>query len=129
MQHNFAGEASAMRNVKMRDIFRLQAVVVLYTFAAVIGKFAAQQTGTAFFLLYGAEIGVLGLYAIFWQQMIKRFELSVAYANRAAALLWSLIWAVFIFGERVTFQKLFGVALVIAGTFVINGGKEGASDA
>ena len=36
-------------------------------------------------LLYGAEIGVLGIYALCWQQVIKRVELSVAYANRAAS--------------------------------------------
>ena len=56
-------------------------------------------------LLYGAEIGVLGIYALCWQQVIKRVELSVAYANRAMALLWSLLWAVLLFGEQITVKK------------------------
>ncbi|MDO4294311.1 MAG: transporter [Eubacteriales bacterium] len=116
-----------MKNrLNIRDFAILQAVVVLYTFSTVIGKFAAtaaEEGGSLLFLvLYAAEIGVLGLYAICWQQVIKRVELSVAYANRAMALLWSLLWAVLIFGDRLSFQKLAGVALVIAGTVIINGG-------
>ena len=50
--------------------------------------------------------------------------LSVAYANRAMALLWSLLWAVLLFGEQITVKKLIGVGLVLAGTLIINGGKE-----
>ena len=76
--------------------------------------------------LYGAEIGVLGVYAVLWQQVIRKVELSVAYANRAVALLWSLLWAVFLFGEKITAAQLLGIALVIIGTAVINGGKEEA---
>ena len=66
----------------------------------------------------------LGIYALCWQQVIKRVELSVAYANRAMALLWSLLWAVLLFGEQITVKKLIGVGLVLAGTLIINGGKE-----
>lgn len=113
---------------KAGNLLLLQAVVVLYTFATVIGKFAAdsveQQKGMQFLLLYGAEIAVLGIYAILWQQMIKRIELSVAYANRGMALLWSLLWAVLFFGEQVTPKKVGGVALVMLGIIIVNGGKE-----
>lgn len=114
-----------MKNkTNLKDILILQAVVVVYTVSSIIGKFAAGQEGISFFLLYGAEIAVLGIYAILWQQMIKKFELSVAYANRSVALLWSLLWAVLIFEEQLTVKKLAGVAFVIAGTLIINGGKE-----
>lgn len=108
----------------LREFVALQAIVVLYTFAAIIGKFAAGQTPVKFMLLYAAEIAVLGVYAILWQQLIRRFELSVAYANRSIALGWSLLWAVLIFQEKLTVQKLAGVLLVILGTTIINGGEE-----
>lgn len=115
------------KKVGIRQILMLQLVVMVYTVSTIIGKFAAGAADVSllrFLLLYGAEIGVLGVYAILWQQMIKRFELSVAYANRAAALLWSLLWAVLIFGEALTAKKVMGALLVVAGTVVINGGKE-----
>lgn len=116
------------KKITWKDLLTLQAVVVIYTFSTIIGKFAAGQEGITFLLYYGAEAAVLGVYAILWQQMIKKFDLSVAYANRAAALAWSLLWAVLIFGEQLTVKKAAGVALVIAGTIIVNGGgkKENA---
>ncbi len=109
------------KNNTVRELLALQAVVVVYTFAGIIGKIAAGQNDITFFLLYFAELAVLFVYAILWQQMIRRFELSVAYANRAAALAWSLLWAVLVFGEKVTLQKAAGVALVLAGMAIVNG--------
>ena len=117
-----------MEKTTLYDILVLQAVVAVYTVSGVISKFAARASAEGellgFLLLYGAEIAVLGIYAILWQQMIKKFELSVAYANRGAALLWALLWSVLIFGETLSTQKLAGVAFVILGTVIVNGGKE-----
>ena len=115
------------KKMRLRDLLILQCSVIIYTISGVIGKFAARSAQSdqalVFLLLYGAEIAVLGVYAIIWQQMIKKFDLSVAYANRAVALLWSLLWASLIFGEPVTGKKALGVALVVLGTAVVNAGK------
>lgn len=112
------------RKITLKDILILQAVVTVYTFAGVIGKLAAGQGTAGFLLLYGAEIVVLGIYALLWQQMIRKFELSVAYANRAVALVWSLIWASLFFQEEITMKKIAGVVFVVVGAAIINGGKE-----
>ena len=111
------------KKIGLKDIILLQLVVMIYTVSTIIGKFAAGAADDSlikFVLLYGAEIGVLGIYAILWQQMIKRFDLSVAYANRAMALLWSAVWAVVLFHENLTGKQLIGIALVIIGTVIVN---------
>ena len=66
------------------------------------------------------EFAILGVYAVLWQQMIKRFELSVAYANRSMAVVWSMVWAVVFFHDTITVQNVLGVVLVVAGTWIIN---------
>ena len=98
---------------------------MIYTLSGVAAKFAAgyEFLSMGFILCYGVEIFILGLYAIFWQQIIKRVDLSVAYANRSIAFLWSMIWAALIFGEHISVQNFIGVLLVIAGTMIVN--KEG----
>ena len=103
----------------------LQLVIMIDTLSGVAAKFAAgyEFLSMGFILCYGVEICVLGLYAIFWQQIIKRVDLSVAYANRSIAILWSMIWATLIFGEHISVQNIIGVLLVIAGTMIVN--KEG----
>ena len=66
---------------------------------------------------------LLGVYALLWQQVIKRFELSVAYANKAITLLWPLVWGIFIFHEEITPGKVIGILLVMAGIYVLNTGE------
>ncbi len=105
-----------------KNILILQAVVLIYTLSSVVAKFATGKElfSFSFFLFYGIEVAILGVYAILWQQMIKRFDLSVAYANRAMALLWSAVWAVVLFHETLGIKQLGGIALVIAGTVIVN---------
>lgn len=114
------------KTVRVKDILILQAVIVIYTLSSVMAKLASGEKAfsASFLLFYLAELIILGVYAILWQQMIKKFELSVAYTNRAMALLWSMLWAVVLFHDRVSLKNLVGVAFVIAGTLIVNGGKE-----
>lgn len=110
------------RRTSARTILFLQGIIMLYSVSSVVAKLAsAQETfSLRFFLFYGLEIGILGVYAILWQQAIKKLELSVAYANRAMVLLWALVWAVCIFGERIAPQNLAGLALILLGTVLVN---------
>ena len=70
------------------------------------------------------EILILGFYAIAWQQIIKRCDLSVAYANRSMAILWSLVWTVIFFHESLTVKNIIGVLIVFAGTMIVNSDGE-----
>ena len=78
-------------------------------------------------MFYGAVILILGLYAVFWQQIIKRLPLSTAYMNKAATVVWGLVFGSVFFGERVSAPKLIGAALIIAGIvlYALPEGEEG----
>lgn len=110
------------KKIAVKDIFFLQAVIVIFTISSVIAKFASGSDflSAKFFLFYGLEILVLGIYAILWQQVIKKFELSIAYANKAMGLLWTLVWAVVIFKNKITLNNILGVIIVIAGIIILN---------
>lgn len=111
-----------MDKIKIKNIILLQIIVIIYTINSIIGKLSAGEEfmSMRFILFYVAEVGVLGIYALLWQQMIKRFDLSIAYANRAMALIWSAVWAVVIFHESLSIKNIIGIMLVIAGTVVVN---------
>lgn len=110
------------KKFRIVDILLLQAVVMIYSINTVVAKLVSGQPflSMKFILLYGLEFAVLGVYAICWQQMIKKFELSIAYANKAMTLLWSLLWSVLLFGAKITPAQIIGVVLVILGTVIIN---------
>ncbi|MDD6203070.1 MAG: EamA family transporter [Lachnospiraceae bacterium] len=119
------------RKIWVKNIILLQAVIVIYTFNSVVAKLASgkEMFSLPFFTFYALEIMILGIYALLWQQMIKRFDLSVAYANRAMALLWSTLWAVLLFHETFGIRQIIGILLVVAGTMVVNSeGKETAKN-
>ena len=71
-----------------------------------------------FCLYYGTVILLLGVYAIGWQQVIKRIPLTTAFANKAVTVVWGLVWGALFFHEAVTPGKLLGAALVIAGVIL-----------
>ena len=106
----------------IRNILILQAIIAVYTLSTVAAKFASGKEflSIEFILLYGVEILILGIYAILWQQIIKKFQISIAYANRAMSLLWAILWAIVFFHEEVTIKNVIGVIIVIIGTIIVN---------
>ncbi|MCI8597308.1 MAG: transporter [Lachnospiraceae bacterium] len=115
-----------MKKISLKIILALQLVVMIYTLSSVAAKMASAQEvfSIPFLLFYGVEILLLGIYAIAWQQIIKRCDLSVAYANRSIAILWSLIWTVIFFHEALTVKNVIGVLIVFAGTMIVNSDGE-----
>lgn len=110
------------KKVSWKMLLILQAAVCLYTVSGVAAKLASNYDflSFGFILCYGLEIAILGVYAIVWQQIIKRVDISIAYANRALAIFWSMLWAFILFKEQITLQNLIGVALIFVGTWVVN---------
>lgn len=104
------------------NIILLQVVVIIYTLTSIVGRKASgsELLSLQFILFYGLDIVILGIYAICWQQMIKKFDLSVAYANRAMAILWTAVWARFIFKDTIGIKQLIGILVVMIGTVVVN---------
>lgn len=107
--------------MKVKDILLLQFVFLIYSINSIVAKFAsAEEFGLKFILLYGLEVVILGIYAILWQQVIKKFELSVAYANKAVTLIWAMLWGAVLFKEQITMNKVAGILLVIVGIVILN---------
>ncbi len=95
----------------------LHLFLMLYSTGGIFSKLAAGQEflSLPFILLYGAEILILGFYAIGWQQFVKRMPLSAAYANKAVTVVWGCVWGVLLFREKLSTGKILGGLLVLAG--------------
>lgn len=108
--------------ITTKQLILIQLAVILYTFSGIAGKLAAghELLSLPFIMFIGLELFILGCYAMVWQQIIKRFPLSVAYVNRATAIFWSTLWAFLIFGERISWKNILGVIIIFAGIMVVN---------
>lgn len=124
MESKTSDRKSTDKKINWKDIVFLQIIVMIFSLTSVTAKFASMQDAftSSFFLFYGAELAILAVYALLWQQAIKKFDISVAYANKAMVLLWGLLWGTVIFRDAVNAKEIAGVALVIIGVIVINRG-------
>lgn len=95
----------------------LHALMLLFSLSPVCSKLAGRQPflSLPFFFFYGLVIVILGVYALAWQQVIKRMPLTTAYANKAVTVVWGMVWGMILFGESITPQKVLGAAVIVAG--------------
>lgn len=108
------------KNSKMKVLFYLHVMLMLYSMSGICSKKAAlaEFLSIKFCLYYGAIIVLLGLYAIGWQQIIKRLPLTTAFSNKAITIVWGIIWGIIFFHESLSIGKVVGAAIVIVGIVV-----------
>ena len=109
-----------MKRSKLSTLFALHLMLMLYSMSEICSKKAAGESflSVRFCLYSGTVILLLGVYAIGWQQVIKRIPLTTAFANKAVTVVWGLVWGALFFHEAITPGKLLGAALVIAGVIL-----------
>lgn len=102
---------------RARTLLFLHILLLFYASSGVLSKSAALQpvASPAFLALYGGMLAVLFVYAIGWQQVIKRLPLTLAFANKAIDVVWGIVWGVLLFGERLTPGMVAGAVLVMVG--------------
>ena len=110
---------------KLKDYIQLHLNILLFSLTSVFSKAASVQyhkhglSSPLFYLFLFLMVANCGIYAITWQQVIKKFSLSTAYANKSVYLLWSQIWAVLIFHENLSIQNIIGILVVLFGVWTV----------
>jgi drug/metabolite transporter (DMT)-like permease len=90
---------------------------VLYSLVAVVARHSASYPlfSIASCLSYAIVLGMLVVYAAFWQISLKRFSLSFAYMCRGSLVVLAMLWSSLLFAEIVTVRKILGACIVIIG--------------
>lgn len=98
----------------------LHVLLMMYSLSDIFAKLTsgAGFMSLKFIFCYGMVTVILGLYAIGWQQVIRRFPLTTAFANKAITIVWGIVWGVLFFNEKITIGKLAGAILVMAGVIL-----------
>lgn len=106
-----------MDRKKLKVLLALHILMLIYSFSGFFSKNASKQDflSIKFILFYAGMIAILGIYAVGWQQIIKRMPLGAAFANKAVTIVWGMLWGALFFSERITAGKVLGAVLVIAG--------------
>jgi multidrug transporter EmrE-like cation transporter len=70
-----------------------------------------------------AGIAAYLLSAIFFVFGLRQGELSVLYPMVSLGYLWTMLWSRVFFGEPLTREKIFGLALILAGVTLLGLGS------
>lgn len=109
-----------MTNIKF--LIFLNILLLVYSLSGILSKSAALEPflSVRFIVFYAGVILLLGVYAVFWQQIIKKLPLIVAYANKSISIIWGLVWGMLFFGETITTGKMIGALLIIGGVVIFS---------
>ena len=99
------------------ETIALIGVNFIYACTSIFTKMASRQEMMSwpYLLWIAGAIGVMGVYALLWQQVIKRMPLSIAYMFKGTSLVFVLLISTLLFGETITTSNLIGSAIIIIG--------------
>ncbi len=110
-----------IKNTKLRTFVFLHFILLWISFAGIFAKLSSQAIpfSVAFWIYYIGSLSILMSYSFFWQLIIARTALSIAYANKGVVILWGLVWSVVFFGEKLTVNNFIGASFIIVGIAAI----------
>ena len=106
-----------MAKTDKKVFLALHLLLLFYSLSSVLSKLAAGQPFLSFrfCLCYGGMFLILVLYALGWQQILKRLPLTVAFANKAVTLGWSMGFGALLVHEQIRLNQVIGCALAVLG--------------
>lgn len=103
--------------ISFRVVVALLVVNLFYSMASMATKFTSLQEflSLKYFLGLAIVVAMLGIYAIIWQQVLKRIELTTAYMFKGTSLVFVLLFSALIFNETITVWNIVGASLIVGG--------------
>lgn len=107
---------------KVISFLFMHAAFLVYTLYPLIGKYATryEMFSFQFIALYCVVFGILFIYAVLWQQVLKCFSLSTAIANKSITIVWGMIFGFLFFREHISIKMLFGAVLILSGILILS---------
>ncbi len=95
----------------------LLSVYLLYSLTGVCTKWASagEFLSWQYILGIGGAVLILGVYAILYQQILKKIPLTTAYMFKGSGVIFTLLYSVLLFGEIITWPNIIGAILIIVG--------------
>jgi len=103
--------------VRFTTITSLLLVNLFYSTVGIATKYASMQVlfSLRYFIGLASAVLIIGVYAIWWQQIIKNVGISMAYMFRATCVIYVLVYSAFLFGEEISICNIAGAVIIITG--------------
>lgn len=114
--------------MKFKDILFAIFIYIIFPFSSVFMKLASSNSNMAMKLfLFCCSIGVLAIFSILWQMLLKKVDLTKAYLFKSTTIIWNVFYGILIFEEKITFMMVLGMIITTIGVMItIVGDKQDA---
>lgn len=103
--------------MRLKTIVILLLINLIYAVVSILTKYTSQQEFLSWRYICGlaGAVGVMGVYAILWQLVLKRVELSLAYMFKGTSIVFVMLLAYWLFSEQITWNNIIGAMIIILG--------------
>lgn len=111
-----------MKNIK--SFVLLQLLLFVYSLGTVASKIASlsERFSLMFFIHFGIQLFILVVFAIGWQQILKKMSLTAAFASKAITIVWGIVFGYVFFKEEISVLNIIAAIIVIVGIlFMVKG--------
>ena len=107
--------------LKIKDYIFLHLLLLGYAFCSVFSKLASLNPfmSKKFIIYYFISLLILGIYALLWQQVLKKFPLTTAFINKSVTIIWGMILGFIFFSEVITLKMIIGAIIILIGVSVV----------
>jgi len=105
----------------IKDYIFLHGILFFYAICILLEKYTSSfDIGSyEFYLFYFIVVIFLGVYAISWQQILKRLDLNIVFVNKAIVVVWGIILGYLVFKETIEISTIVGAIIVILGIIMV----------
>ena len=110
-------QTQPQKKASAKIVIGLLLVHLVFSTVSIAVKYTSMQEmlSLRYFIGLGIVILILGTYAIVWQQVLKRVDITLAYMFKATGVIFVLLYSVFLFGEPITTWNIIGAAIIVIG--------------
>jgi len=114
----------------MKIFILLHILFFFFSISSALGKYASNEEFLSlnFLLLFGASVAIMFFYSIFWQIVLQKTSLVIAYSNRGIVVIWGIIWGILLFGESLNLATITATVLIVTGIAITGIGGEKKSE-
>jgi len=113
--------------MKFKSIFIACFLYSVMSLSSVFMKYASLQSDIIYkMLFYFVSIFTLGIFAILWQKLLTKNDLSKVYIFKSTTIIWGMIFGFLFFKEHISMKMILGALITVIGVITIlrNGANE-----
>jgi multidrug transporter EmrE-like cation transporter len=107
--------------IKTRIYIYLLLINLFYSSISILTKQTSLKLffSFSFFIGFASILLLFFIYAVVWQQLLKRIQLSIAYMFKGSSIIFILIISNLFFNEKISIANVIGCLLVCIGIIIM----------